>query len=323
MAAQFPMHILVAEDNLINQKVVLKILQRLGYASEHVDVVSNGQEALNAVVRKVETATKQFSISEKAHPEVYNVVLMDVQMPKMDGLEATRAIRTDSRVPRRYQPFIIALTANAMQNDRDRCIEAGMELFVTKPVVINPLMQALKTAWVMYNRRSSLSGDTSPTRSPNLRSMTFQVDSRVASDPTDTQPHSNDSSIVHSPAERVRVLDHMIPSPELAAHSLEIDGVLRNISEADLHRATTSSESSEPSSANLNHFMEDKINPKLTSGFVSLKSHAGSLATMPNPMEILNSSSSLCSTPSTFSISQSNSVMTGITLKSTHVQSRH
>ena len=108
--------ILVAEDNLINQKLAVRMLEKLGYQS---DVVENGQEALAALDR----------VS-------YAMVLMDCQMPLVDGLEATRLIRENERrqsMPSFHIP-IVALTANAMSGDRDRCLAAGMDDYLTKPV---------------------------------------------------------------------------------------------------------------------------------------------------------------------------------------------
>lgn len=114
--------ILVAEDNVVNQKVVLQILRSLGYRA---DVAANGREVLE-MLRKVR----------------YDVVLMDIQMPEMDGFEATQRIRQGEHG--NYQPYIIAVTANAMKGDCERCLEAGMEDYVSKPVKKDALHQALK-----------------------------------------------------------------------------------------------------------------------------------------------------------------------------------
>ena len=124
LASQVPLKVLVAEDNLINQKVALNILKRLGYQA---DVAGNGVEALNALRR-----------------QFYDVVLMDVHMPEMDGVETTREICREW--PEGRRPWIIALTANAMQGDRERCLEAGMDDYIRKPVQVGELGAALDRA---------------------------------------------------------------------------------------------------------------------------------------------------------------------------------
>jgi len=120
----YPLRILLAEDHLVNQKVALRILRQMGYRA---DVASNGVEALETLRR-----------------EPYDVVLMDVQMPEMDGLEATGRIRQEWTAETR--PVIIAMTANAMEGDRDRCLKAGMDLYLSKPIRINELQQSLMRA---------------------------------------------------------------------------------------------------------------------------------------------------------------------------------
>ncbi|MEI7643658.1 MAG: response regulator [Chloroflexales bacterium] len=122
LAERLPLRILLAEDNVVNQKVATKMLAKLGYRA---DVAANGFEVLNAMAR-----------------QPYDVVLMDVQMPELDGLEAARRIR--SEVPPSRQPRIIAMTANAMQSDRARCMAAGMDDYISKPVRIGDLVAALE-----------------------------------------------------------------------------------------------------------------------------------------------------------------------------------
>ncbi|GAB2536064.1 hybrid sensor histidine kinase/response regulator [Spirosoma aerophilum] len=119
LAERFPLRILVAEDNLINVKLMVRVLNKLGYSPV---VANNGHEVLACL------------------PQGFDLILMDVQMPEMDGLEATRLIRQQA-IP---QPYIIALTANAMQEDRGICLEAGMDDYVTKPPDIGLLTKSFQ-----------------------------------------------------------------------------------------------------------------------------------------------------------------------------------
>jgi signal transduction histidine kinase/CheY-like chemotaxis protein/HPt (histidine-containing phosphotransfer) domain-containing protein len=121
VVADTPLRILLAEDNSTNQKVALRLLERLGQSA---DVVENGREVL-----------------ERLERERYDVVLMDVQMPQMDGLEASRAIC--ARWPSGKRPRIIAMTAEAMLGDRERCLAAGMDDYIVKPVRLDELARAL------------------------------------------------------------------------------------------------------------------------------------------------------------------------------------
>jgi CheY-like chemotaxis protein/HPt (histidine-containing phosphotransfer) domain-containing protein len=121
LSQRHPLRILLAEDNVVNQKVALHLLERMGYRA---DIAANGLEVLQALQR-----------------QPYEVVLMDMQMPEMDGLEATRFIYKNWSVEQR--PWIIAMTANALQGDRERCFEAGMNDYVSKPVRPEELAQAL------------------------------------------------------------------------------------------------------------------------------------------------------------------------------------
>ncbi len=119
------LRILVAEDNVVNQKVILHILEKkLGYT---IDIVTNGKEVI--------------MLLEKSD---YNLVLMDCQMPGMDGYEATRIIRDENSSVRNHNITIIAMTANAMQGDREKCLEAGMNDYISKPVNMQVLADAIK-----------------------------------------------------------------------------------------------------------------------------------------------------------------------------------
>jgi GAF domain-containing protein/DNA-binding response OmpR family regulator len=121
LAARHPLRILLAEDNVVNQKLALRLLQQMGYRA---DVAGNGIEAIECIER-----------------QRYDVVLMDVQMPEMDGLEASR--RITARWPPDERPRIVAMTANAMAGDREECLAAGMDDYVTKPIRVEALVQAL------------------------------------------------------------------------------------------------------------------------------------------------------------------------------------
>ena len=120
----YPLRILLAEDNLINQKVALKMLGKMGYRA---DVASNGLEVLEAI--------KQIQ---------YDVILMDCQMPEMDGYEATRQTRSLEQNKQRKPIYIIAMTAHAMKGDREECLAAGMNDYLSKPVRESDLREALQ-----------------------------------------------------------------------------------------------------------------------------------------------------------------------------------
>jgi CheY-like chemotaxis protein len=122
LAEDYPLDVLLAEDNAVNQRVAQRFLERLGYRA---DAVGNGLEVVAALENRR-----------------YDLVLMDLQMPEMDGLEASRVIRR--QFPADRQPKIIALTANAMQGDREICLEAGMDDYISKPVKLPEIAAAIR-----------------------------------------------------------------------------------------------------------------------------------------------------------------------------------
>ena len=126
----YPLTILIAEDNLINQKLIEKFLNKLGYLT---DIVENGMQVIEALKTKN-----------------YNVILMDVQMPEMGGFEATQQIR---QMPIE-QPYIIAMTANSMSGDRDKCLKAGMDEYISKPMRLKVITDILKIAAENWSKKN-------------------------------------------------------------------------------------------------------------------------------------------------------------------------
>lgn len=157
LSIKFPLRILVAEDHPVNQKIALLMLQRLGYRA---DVVGNGLEALTAL---------------RLQP--YDVVFMDVQMPEMDGLTATRQICQQWAAATR--PRIIAMTANAMQGDRETCLDAGMDDYISKPVRLENLANAISQC-------QSLDRNGSRTMEVEEQAPLMTVPATHAPDPTVT-----------------------------------------------------------------------------------------------------------------------------------------
>jgi signal transduction histidine kinase/ActR/RegA family two-component response regulator len=130
MGVRHPLRILLAEDNVVNQKLAMRLLQQMGYTA---DLARNGIEAIEHIER-----------------QPCDVVLMDVQMPEMDGLEASR--RINARFANGDRPRIVAMTANAMQGDREACLAAGMDDYVTKPIRVDALVAALMQVQTQHAR---------------------------------------------------------------------------------------------------------------------------------------------------------------------------
>ena len=118
------LQILLAEDNPVNQKVAIRVLDHLGYKA---DVVNNGLEVIQAIADKS-----------------YDLILMDIQMPEMDGLEASKYIRQQELALQRPQLAIVAMTANATADDQHRCSDAGMSDYISKPIQIDKLRTILQ-----------------------------------------------------------------------------------------------------------------------------------------------------------------------------------
>ena len=122
LGKRLPLRILIAEDNLLNQKLSVSLLNLMGY---HVDVVENGKEVLDILNKKD-----------------FDIILMDIQMPEMGGIEATEIII--ETIPIERQPKVIAVTANAMTGDREKCLMAGMADYMSKPVMIYDLQRMIE-----------------------------------------------------------------------------------------------------------------------------------------------------------------------------------
>ncbi|HXB92828.1 MAG TPA: response regulator [Puia sp.] len=120
LSVKYPLHILLAEDNAINQQLAMIVLTKMGYKPE---IAENGKEVL-----------------EKLREKEFDLIFMDVHMPEMDGLEATRNIRAISW----DQPLIVAMTANATRKDREVCLAEGMNDYLSKPVRLEELIEVLE-----------------------------------------------------------------------------------------------------------------------------------------------------------------------------------
>lgn len=211
-----PLRMLVAEDNPVNQKLTVYMLDRMGYSA---DVVGNGLEAVEAVRR-----------------QRYDVVLMDVQMPVMDGLEAARVICRETNVTDR--PILIAVTANTMAGDRERCLTAGMDSYVGKPISAPELRTALESAAAKVEaRRSSFFRTIAPRPSEPSSSRVL----RTTTEPTkgrDTTEFSSGSDSGVIPISAIFDAGTTAVSPTVPQDTIEI--------RADRRPPPSSDESTEP-----------------------------------------------------------------------------
>jgi CheY-like chemotaxis protein/HPt (histidine-containing phosphotransfer) domain-containing protein len=193
----------LAEDVWINQKFALQALEEMGYRA---DIAANGLEALAAVLR-----------------QPYDVVLMDVQMPEMDGLEATRRIdqlwasNVVPGLPTEQRPYIIAMTANALQGDRELCLAAGMDDYISKPVYLEELQAALEQAG-------------------QRRGITFQPSASSTLAPKEVSPGKPDENGVQKAEIDWAVIDKLLKrasGPEIISGYLsEAQDILTNLDQA-------------------------------------------------------------------------------------------
>jgi len=140
LARRLPMHLLLADDNVVNQKVARRLFEQMGY---HIDIAGDGVEALTAV-----------------RQHIYEMIFMDVQMPEMNGLEATQAIRNFEGDAKRRPSIIIAMTASAMSGDREKCLKAGMDDYLSKPVRPEAVQDTLERWGPIASHRSPSSKET-------------------------------------------------------------------------------------------------------------------------------------------------------------------
>jgi CheY-like chemotaxis protein len=153
-AKSLPLRILGAEDNSVNQKVALLMLEQMGYSA---DVAGNGREVLDAL-----------------HRQQYDLVLMDIQMPRMDGLEATRRIVREW--PPNARPRIIAMTANALRSDREACLAAGMDDYLSKPILFDDLRAAILRIDSRGTSRPAAEPGEAPTLDPSFMDRLRQLE---------------------------------------------------------------------------------------------------------------------------------------------------
>jgi len=215
LGASHPLRILLAEDNVVNQKLAVRLLEKMGYRA---DVVGNGIEAIEAIER-----------------QPYDLLLTDVQMPELDGIEATK--RIVARWSFGDRPRIVAMTADAMSGDRERCLDAGMDGYITKPIRTEELVATIKDA----PRRGERSSSDAPSASSAAVSFGPTVAGAAVSAPSATEPPASNGPIDHDTLARFaetmaggdpefvgELIDEFLrDGPEL------VEGVARGLAEGD------------------------------------------------------------------------------------------
>ena len=191
LSQKLPLRILLVEDVSLNQKVALQMLERMGY---HADIANNGLEALTALRR-----------------QPYDLVFMDVQMPEMDGLEATR--RICQQWPQNRRPWIIAMTAHAMKGDKEECLNAGMNDYISKPIRVEALVQAFNSYRVL---QSAAIDNKEEQVTPALDAETFQALKDIVCDDTESFAEFIDGYLNDAP-QRLVAIGNAIAQGDAAA----------------------------------------------------------------------------------------------------------
>ncbi len=212
-ARRNPLRLLLADDNPINQKVGLSVLQKLGYRA---DIANNGLEVIKALEQKA-----------------YDVLLLDVQMPEMDGLEAARTICR--RWPEARRPRIIAMTGNALLGDREKCLEAGMDDYISKPVRIGELQAALER-WA--SNKPMKTADTAFLA--REASRTELVDQTLITEPGDKSPSKGGAMLrelvdfyLENAPQRIAQINHFLTDPlKMAFHAHALKSMSLNVGAA-------------------------------------------------------------------------------------------
>jgi CheY-like chemotaxis protein len=205
-----PLNILVAEDLPFNQKFILRLLERWGH---RVTLVQNGRQALDACQKNQ-----------------FDIILMDVQMPQMDGFEAARRIRAMEKEKKGAQVPIVAMTAHAMKGDRERCLEAGMDDYIAKPIVAGKLQTIIRD--LCPGQHASDPGDEKPAGKPAPNQPHLDVDALLAAFDNDAALLNEIAAVFLEEApELLRSMDEAVARADStqmmhAAHNLK--GMLRN-----------------------------------------------------------------------------------------------
>jgi signal transduction histidine kinase/HPt (histidine-containing phosphotransfer) domain-containing protein len=211
LGRRMPLRVLLADDNPINQKVGLSVLHKLGYRA---DIANNGTEVLKALEQKV-----------------YDILFLDVQMPEMDGLEATRQIH--ERWPPDKRPRIIAMTGNALVGDREKCLQAGMDDYISKPVRVGELQAAIERWGPTKPRRIEPAYPSRPKTSPPEALLDLAVIRELRNIPpangVEMLPDLVDLFLESAPQRITQISQCINDGPMLAFHAHALKGMGLNL----------------------------------------------------------------------------------------------